>query len=254
MSEISSTAAHLDDHDALGDARWPALRSVRAHIAFWTVAVSGLTLDLWSKAWAFDALDYHDRVKIVPGVLEFHLMLNPGALFGIGEGRTTLFLLASAAALALVLWMFAQSSPRRTLLHIALGGILAGALGNMYDRWSVQLVKLENTMPMVLIAQPDGGAVLRPYIRGSGVERPLSAEQVAALPAPTGFVRDFLKIPTKLWGEQDLWPWVFNVADMLLVGGVGILAIYLWREPKPQPTTDPEPGSPSPAAAGNIDD
>ncbi|MGE0481700.1 MAG: hypothetical protein AB7Q17_14635, partial [Phycisphaerae bacterium] len=40
---------------------------------------------------------------------------------------------------------------------------------------------------------------------------------------------DFIKIDTTVYG-RELWPWVFNVADMLLVGGVAILAIQLLRE------------------------
>jgi lipoprotein signal peptidase len=45
-----------------------------------------------------------------------------------------------------------------------------------------------------------------------------------------GFVRDFIKIPTHWLGGRELWPWVFNVADMLLVGGVAILSLHLLSE------------------------
>ena len=100
----------------------------------------GLVLDLWSKDWAFHTLRQGGRKGLIPYVLELQTMLNDGALFGIGSGHTGLFLLASLLALALVLWMFAQSSPRRRTLQLALGAILAGALGNMYDRTFVKLV------------------------------------------------------------------------------------------------------------------
>ena len=45
-------------------------------------------------------------------------------------------------------------------------------------------------------------------------------------------MRDFIKIPTRWLGGHDLWPWIFNVADMLLVGGVAILAVRLLRDRK----------------------
>lgn len=230
--------------------RVAAWRDAASHARFWGVAAAGLVLDLWSKQWAFQTLRQNARVVLVPHVLEFQTMLNMGALFGIGRGMTELFLLASALALVLVTWMFVQSSPRRWWLHIALGGIVAGALGNMYDRTFVRLLaeplrdrggravfvqKVGTSGPNVLVAEypphPDG---LRRTIRAEDAGREV------------GFVRDFIKIPTKLWGQRDLWPWVFNVADMLLVGGVGILAIHLLLErPQHQPGGQAEPRSPS---------
>lgn len=241
-----------------------ALRHFASYLRFVAVAVIGLGLDLGSKHWAFQALRQNNPPKVViPHMLEFQTMLNPGALFGIGGGQTLVFLVASACALLLVFWMFSQTSPRRWALQIALGGILAGALGNMYDRVMVRLV----VQPFVLgshmiytvrTGEDEHGVILREYppdergaqfrMRSDGgatggvtVHRyPRGAIfRLETVPAEAGFVRDFIKIPTTLpdWGwipakvrGRELWPWVFNVADMLLVGGVAILALYLWRD------------------------
>ncbi|MGE0480215.1 MAG: signal peptidase II, partial [Phycisphaerae bacterium] len=205
---------------------WPA------HARFWLIAVGGLTLDLWSKDWAFHTLRQGGRQTLIPGVLEFQTMFNPGALFGIGHGLTDLFLIASLLALALVLWMFTQSSARRWGLHIALGGIFAGALGNMYDRMFVRLVpqKVDGMVRYFDVREEAGGLALREYPPdGRGLERLLPEEFRERLPEAYGYVRDFIKIDTTVYG-RELWPWVFNVADMLLVGGVAILAIQLLRE------------------------
>lgn len=196
---------------------------------FLGVAACGLTLDLWSKHWAFHTLRQGGRWVIIPHALEFQTMLNPGALFGIGGGQTTLFLLASAFALLLVGWMFVQSSPRRRLLHVALGGVLAGALGNMYDRAYVRLLEqpvrsARGAVWVQAAGQNEKGYVFEEYPPGEQGLRLVRKEPGREV----GFVRDFIKIPTKLFGERDLWPWVFNVADMLLVGGVSILALFLW--------------------------
>jgi lipoprotein signal peptidase len=177
---------------------------------------------------------------IIPHLLEFQTMLNAGALFGIGGGQTLLFIVASACALLLVLWMFVQTSAQRWALHIALGGILAGAIGNMHDRIFVKL--LERPWPigyMVRTGQDERGVLVQVYPPGEGTRTfPVPADE---MPREIGFVRDFIKIPTTLpnrtWVPQkirgqELWPWVFNVADMLLVGGVAILAIHLWRDRK----------------------
>ena len=217
-----------------------AIRDLAANLRFWTVVVLGLVLDLWSKEWAFNTLRWGDRRVLIPHVLEFQTMMNDGALFGIGSGQIMLFLIASALALLLVAWMFAHSSARGWILQIALGAILAGALGNMYDRMFVRLVKLPGPQAVryyVKSQSPDGQKIiLREYPSRPGDEPiELSLSSAADLPKETGFVRDFIKIPTRIFGDRELWPWVFNVADMLLVGGVGILAIRLWCESRSQP-------------------
>jgi signal peptidase II len=167
-------------------------------------------------------------------------MINPGALFGIGGGQTALFIVASVCALLLVFWMFAQTSSRRWALQIALGGILAGALGNMYDRVFVRLLRTPWPIGYMIRTGQDGhNVIVQAYPpRENARSFAVPADE---LPREVGFVRDFIKIPTTLprwsWIPQkvrgeELWPWVFNVADVLLVGGVAILAIHLWRDRK----------------------
>ena len=218
-----------------------ALRDAGAHLRLWIVVASGLALDLWSKQWAFHTLGQGGNRTLIPGVLEFHTTLNPGALFGIGAGRTGVFLLASVLALVLVVWMFAQSSPRRWFTHVALAAILAGALGNMYDRAFVNLVEYVIPAPggrairyFVEQRSPDGGQILLYEYPPQDDQPPLKLPPALAqrLPEPVGYVRDFIKIPTRWLGGHDLWPWIFNVADMLLVGGVAILAVRLLRDRK----------------------
>lgn len=213
-----------------------ALRDIGAHSRFWTVVVLGLAIDLWSKNWAFTTLRQGGRRVLIPNVLELQTTLNPGALFGIGKGHTEVFLVASLLALVLVLWMFAQSPPRRWIMQVALGAILAGALGNMYDRVLVQLIERQLQTP--------GGPVVRYFVRAPGADaktillREYPADEKAGgftlpvsagadLGEEVGYVRDFIKIPTRWFRQREIWPWVFNVADMLLVGGVAVLALRL---------------------------
>lgn len=213
---------------------------IAAIVRFLLVAIVGLTLDLTSKQWAFHELKQSCEPRVVfANVLEFETMLNKGALFGIGAGRTNAFLIASLFALVLVTWLFLQTPRRRWGVQIALGGILAGALGNMYDRVFVRLDDMPIKVPdrrvpvfVEYIGPSERGHLYEEYPRSTGG---LKLERTEP-PNLVGCVRDFIKIPTKwnLFGRKgDLWPWVFNVADMLLVGGVSILAIHIWRDRKP---------------------
>lgn len=234
--------------DASPQASPTAWRSPLAHIRFWLIVVGGLILDLWSKHWAFQELGQTGRRILIDNVLEFHTTLNPGALFGIGEGHTEVFLIASALALVLVLWMFAHSPRRRWFTHIALGAILAGALGNMYDRVFVRLhLRQTQSGPVAPywtkeFSEDRKTAILREYPpdRPGARVRRVPAAEVDQLTPEIGYVRDFIKIPTQWFGEKQLWPWVFNVADMLLVGGVAYLALRMLRERRPHPAGEGE--------------
>lgn len=228
-----------------------AVRDLGSHLRFWLVAACGLALDLWSKNWAFGTLTRGEERVIVPNVLEFTIIVNDGALFGIGKGQTTLFLIASMLALLLVWWMFVQSSPRRWALQIALGGILAGALGNMYDRATVKLVEGPNGRLYEKLREDAQAVYLREFPPGNRSAReirvPIRGDGQSPVGPERGYVRDFIKI-VHHFRKKPTWPWVFNVADMLLVGGVGILAIHLWRDRKP-PAPAPSPAVDAAGAA-----
>ena len=78
----------------------------------------------------------------------------------------------------------------------------------------------------------------------AGGPRELPLDKRPQLGPAVGHVRDFIKIPTRWVAGRELWPWVFNVADMLLVGGVAILAIKLLRERKPEPRPESKSAGP----------
>jgi len=210
-----------------------AIRAGRAHACLWSMAILGLVADLWSKSWAFSTLDPAKPHPVIPGALEFQLSLNAGALFGMGAGRSSVFIIASMAALAFVLYLFAGTSRRHWGVHVALGFILAGALGNLYDR-AVQrfdCVRFDGGKALLigeLVAEPDAATVaIRPWDAPERVIRHPRAEGVAEV-RRVGVVRDFIHFVPKI-GGRALWPWVFNVADVLLVAGVGMLLIAYWR-------------------------
>jgi len=125
------------------------------------------------------------QCRVLPGV-RFSLSTNPGVVFG---WRLPPWAVLAATALTLVVvgWLFAMADARARVLHVAMSLILAGALGNLYDRlWA------------------------RVSLPG------LSAEPIL------GQVRDFIDC------SELYYPYVFNVADVWLVVGVGLLLIRGW--------------------------
>jgi len=121
-------------------------RSPAAWTAFLLPFVTGLILDQATKRWAFDRLliDLHPTPdgryrpesfvnEFIPGWLHFEVTVNQGAVFGLGQGQRILFVLVSVGAIYLLGHMFARSAGQRSY-QIVLGMLLAGVLGNLYDR------------------------------------------------------------------------------------------------------------------------
>ncbi len=210
----------------------PAGRSPVAWAVFLGTTALGLVVDLWSKQAAFDRIadapvvirradvmstdalgnliPPHDPVVVVPNLLEFTLVLNPGAVFGIGAGKRWFFVVFTVFAVGLATWLFARKTlARDTWAHVAFALVVSGGLGNLYDR--------------VLFA------CVRDFIH------PLPGVRL-----PFG-----LRWPG---GSPEVWPYVSNVADAFLLIGIGLLIIYSWRTPpKPGDGSKPAPES-KPAA------
>lgn len=185
-----------------------AWRSARAWAVLLATFALALALDLWTKDWAFRtvadrpvtlryedvagnpsySLPWHAGVRAVPpDLLDFRLVLNHGAVFGIGQGRGALFIAFTVLAVGTALWVFGRhTSSRSHMSHVGLALVLAGGIGNMVDRVSV-------------------GAV-RDFLHL--------------------FPRRELPFGLHWPGGSDEWfPWVFNVADMELIAGMCLLML-----------------------------
>jgi len=123
-----------------------ALCRLPAISLFLAIAFVGLTADLLTKYWAFQALGMPGEFKwetepelnaiywIWQGVFGFQTTLNPGALFGILAGQRNLLVGLSLVFLTgiatyLIFWAW-----RSLFLTAILGMITAGICGNLYDR------------------------------------------------------------------------------------------------------------------------
>lgn len=193
-----------------------AFRSTWAWVTLFCVLTAALTADLGLKAWSFatvagypvvldrnqlltdpdhNPIPYHDGVHVLPwSLLDLQLVVNRGAVFGIGPNKRFFFIVFTIVALAAGLFVFGRfTSAQDRMAHVAIGLILAGGIGNLYDR------------------------------------------------IVYGVVRDFLHmlpgwhLPFRwTWpgGSPDLFPWVFNLADAMLLAGMGLLMLHMSRVDK----------------------
>jgi len=108
------------------------------YIAFAAIALTGLAADLITKQvlFAWLGLPQHDKYFwIVEGYVGFQTAVNRGALFGMGEGFWWVFsILSVVAAIGIITWLFVWRAAHDWWLTIALGCVMAGIFGNLYDR------------------------------------------------------------------------------------------------------------------------
>ena len=112
------------------------------YVCFFLLSIVGLTIDLASKSAVFGELghpggrsDWNQRFFGDWGSARFLTSINEGALWGMGQGYTWLFALLSIVAVGGVcVWLFVYRAATSLWLTIALGLIMAGTLGNLYDR------------------------------------------------------------------------------------------------------------------------
>jgi signal peptidase II len=160
---------------------------------FAVIAVAGCAADLATKSWCFSSpqLRSGDIFWLWHGHVGIQLSRNPGALFGIGAGMAWLFAaLSIIAAIAIPVWLFRFRAARDGWLTVALSCVMAGVLGNLYDRL--------------------------------GLSREFWVAPALISPQAIHYVRDWI-----LWQLNDRWRWPnFNIADSLLVVGVANLLLH----------------------------
>ena len=126
------------------------------------------------------------QMTIVPNVLAIKLVLNRGAVFGLGQGYTWVFLLITVFAIGFVGYVLLTCPAHHPLIHFFFARILAVALGDIIDRISYAAVR------DMLYMFP-------------GVSLPFGWR----------------------WGNgsSEIYPWIFNLADVFLTVGIAIMLI-----------------------------
>jgi len=107
----------------------------------WFFAALAITLpaDLISKTLIVQNLHYGERHQVIPGFFDLTHVRNPGGAFsffadGPPEQRAFFFIGSTVLALILLIVFLRRLEPEARLSSLALGSIMGGALGNLFDR------------------------------------------------------------------------------------------------------------------------
>ncbi len=104
-----------------------------------------LILDLLTKYWAKTYLVLGQPLVIIPDIFNLTLVYNPGAAFGMFAAlpdfwrRLTLWSVSFVALLVVLRYMYNEAKDD-LVSRYALSGILAGAFGNILDRYRMDRV------------------------------------------------------------------------------------------------------------------
>ncbi len=90
--------------------------------------------DQVSKALVVAAFDRGEYVDVVGDLLRIWYVQNTGAAFSLLPGALWLFLPVTVVALVMIGYFFRAFRDRGPWIHVVLGTILAGTLGNLTDR------------------------------------------------------------------------------------------------------------------------
>jgi signal peptidase II len=96
-------------------------------------AVVLYAFDLGSKVLALSELEGKEPVRVLGGAVYLQIVRNPGAAFSIATGMTWVLALVAVGVVVAIFWILPRL--RSTGWAVGLGLVLAGALGNLTDRF-----------------------------------------------------------------------------------------------------------------------
>ena len=112
----------------------------RKRFLFWSVALLGALIDILTKRIVFEFCPPEGWV-VVPNVFSIVCNYNTGGVFGFGQRVPFLFIILSGICIGVVYVFYRRTVASHTLVIAGLGSILAGALGNLYDRLTQHAVR-----------------------------------------------------------------------------------------------------------------
>jgi signal peptidase II len=115
------------------DPNSPAAGPPRKAVILLVTAVVVFAIDLVTKVLALSQLEGKEPVRVLGGLVYLQIVRNPGAAFSIATGMTWVLALVAIGVVVAIIWILPRL--RSTGWALGLGLVLAGALGNLADRF-----------------------------------------------------------------------------------------------------------------------
>lgn len=103
-------------------------------IAVIAIVVGSVVLDQITKALVVANMELFQELPFLPGFLRLYYTENTGAAFSMLSNHRWVFLVFSAIAMAVIVYLLYKYYRRHPLLAVSLAAVLGGGIGNMIDR------------------------------------------------------------------------------------------------------------------------
>lgn len=108
--------------------------SPRAALLLAGTALAIYALDQVTKGLVAAAIPFGAQREVVGDLVQLWHVRNTGAAFSLLPGATWLFMIVTAGALLMIAYFYRSFRARSGWIHVVLGAILGGTLGNLTDR------------------------------------------------------------------------------------------------------------------------
>ena len=116
------------------------LKQFKLDILFGLCAIFAIAVDQISKYWVVKYVPLNAQIKLIPEFLYITHIKNSGGAFGIFQNKVNIFIIVSIISILLIVVLKICMSLKSYTYNLALGFVLGGAIGNLYDRYFIREV------------------------------------------------------------------------------------------------------------------
>ena len=116
------------------------IRQFKLDLLFGICAILAVIVDQITKYLVIRYIPLDGQIELIPHFLYLTHIKNSGAAFGIFQGKVNIFIVISMIAIVLIIFLKITLNLNSFTYNLALGFVLGGAAGNLFDRYFVREV------------------------------------------------------------------------------------------------------------------
>ncbi|MGM0608228.1 MAG: signal peptidase II [Candidatus Muiribacteriota bacterium] len=110
------------------------MKKIYLRFTFFGIFLLYFLIDRFTKFIIFDNFELHETVPVISDILHITYIRNYGAAFGLFQHKIALFVVVAIISVGMIFFYAFSKHSERIWTQVALGSLLGGAFGNLYDR------------------------------------------------------------------------------------------------------------------------
>jgi len=116
------------------------IKQFRLDMLFGLCAIFAIAVDQITKYWVVNYVPLNAQIKLISGFLYITHIKNSGGAFGLFQNKVNVFIIVSVISILLIIVLKISMRLKSYTYNLALGFVLGGAVGNLYDRYFIREV------------------------------------------------------------------------------------------------------------------